>query len=186
MAKPKEPPPTTLPRSIIAAAPTASKIAAQVVALEILLQTYEKELIAARPDVIQLARAFVALRRLKDKFKDLKAAFDALFDKHAKEIIPDAFEAAGITNAPLAEGFRVGTSTRTFASIKEGMKEQAFKWMKKNGMGDLIIPTVFAQSLSSAVHYRIEEENKGMPDNLFNVLPVNNTSVTKTEPKKGD
>lgn len=181
---PKEAPPPTLPRTIIEAVPSAAKLAAGIAALDALLTTYQKDLKKTHRDPVKLARAFVAMHRLNMKLDEFGKRWEQHWKDYKTEVIPNVLDEAGLTNVPLAEGFRVGTSTKTFAGIREGKKDDGLEWLRKNGLGDLIYETYNSQALSSAVAYMIEEENKTPPDDLFNVASVNNTSVTRTE-KKG-
>lgn len=181
MAKPT---PGSLPASIVAAAPTTALMAKNAMDQQALILKLEKELLKAGRDPVMLARAFVAMHRLNDRFATLEKEWTSLYDACKKETLPNALQAAGITNVPLAEGFRVGYATKTYAAIREGMKDKAFAWLRKNKLKDLIVETVYPQSLSKAAAYRIEEENLSMPDDLFHVHPVFTTSVNSTKARE--
>lgn len=135
---------------------------------------------ANKKSTISLARAYVVLYKLNEAVEVFDKAFTALFEKFKKEVIPQAFEQAGIPSIPLDEGMRVGTSHRTFASIKPGSKEAAYDWLRAN-YPDIIQPTVNSSTLSALAKSLQEEDNKELPENLFNVALVPTTSVTVTK-----
>ncbi len=136
---------------------------------------------AEKAGPVQMARAFVVLHRLNERmlsdekaFKDFKALY-----KQTKELtVPNCFEQAGVPNVPLDEGFRVGISVNTRASIREGKKAEAFVWLRDNDKGDIIQPTINASTLS-ALAKQLGENNIDMPDDIFNVARMPNASVTK-------
>jgi hypothetical protein len=55
-------------------------------------------------------------------------------------------EAAGVTSIAI-EGKNCHRKLDRYFSLKD--KEQGFKWLRDNGLGHLILPTVNSQSLSS-------------------------------------
>jgi hypothetical protein len=136
---------------------------------------------ASRLGVVSLARNFVALHFLKNDMELLEKQFSALFEYYKTNAVPTSMEISGVTNVPLAEGFRVGTSSRLWVAVKPGAKEPAFAWLKENGLGDLIQPAVNTQTLSAAVKEQLEETNVEPPPDLFNVTLTQTTSVTSTK-----
>lgn len=196
MAKPKTPaapkvsvqdsarPP--LPKSIIEALPVAKDINELVVKAGRLHGQLVKELARAeKAGAIPLARAFVVLHRLMASIEDALKPFDVTFKEFKEVRVPAIFEAAGVPNVPLDEGFRVGVSAKFRASLKSeddgGDRDKAYKWLRDNGLGDLISTTVNAGTLSSAAKNMMENDNKELPSTLFNVAFVPNTSVNTTK-----
>lgn len=172
----------TLPRSIVEAAPTAARIAETLHQLDGMLASLERDLEkAARSGVVPLARAFVALHRLKDKVEGFSKGFGALFEQTQTHTVPDAFETEGVPHVPLTEGFRVTTSATLYASIKGDRKQEAWNWLRKHRLGDLITETVNASTLSAAARRMREEDNIDLPDDLFTVADLHRTSVTQTK-----
>lgn len=161
-------------------------MAKAIIAIQADIPKLEKELLKAGRDPVALARAYVAMHRLNDRVDLLTKEWTALYDTYKKETVPNALQAAGITNVPLAEGYRVGYSTRTFASVRDGMKDKAYAWLRKNKLKELIVETVWPQSLSKAVQYRLEEQNLTVPDDLFSVHPIFTTSVTSTKAREDE
>lgn len=130
---------------------------------------------------VQLARAFVVLHRLNERLlsedKALKP-LKALWKDYKESKVPEAFEQAGVPNVPLDEGFRVGIAIRTVASVIPGKKDDAFAWLEANDARDLIQSTINASTLSAYAKQR-GEKNEDLPADIFNVVLMPNTSVTK-------
>lgn len=133
-----------------------------------------------RKSTISLARAYVVLYKLNEKVEEFDKAFSLLFEKYKKELIPAAFEQAGIPSLPLDEGVRVGTSYRTFASIRPEEKVRAYDWLREK-YPDVITAVVNSSTLSSLAKSLQEEDNVELPSDLFNVALVPTTSVTVTK-----
>ncbi len=129
---------------------------------------------------LPMARAYVVLHRMQARIEDILKPFDARI-KLIKELeIPEAFEAAGVPSITLDEGFRVGISIRTLASIKPGQKDAAIAWLQEIGKADIVQSTINSSTLS-AFAKEMGEDNKDLPDDIFNVARVPNTSVTVTK-----
>ncbi len=179
--------PGTLPATIANALPSAMQAMKHMAAFEQVVPFIAKDLEKAKNGgAIHLARAFVALHRMEKRIDEaLKPLFgkDQLFERYKTHEIPALFEAEGITNVPLAEGYRVGISSRFLASIRPDQRDAAYDWLRANGLADIIQPTVNAGTLSAALKKELEDNNKEAPGDLFNVALVPNTSVTTTEKK---
>lgn len=173
--------PATLPKSLVDTLPQSLSVSKAVDALGVLLKALDKDMNKqCKKGAIDAARSFVVLRRLKDKFENLDKTWKALFAHYDKEVLPELFEAAGVTSLPLTEGFRVGVSNKFYASIKEGKRDEGWEWLRANGLSEIITETVNASSLSAAIKHEIKENNLEPPENLFTTAWVPNTSVTKT------
>jgi hypothetical protein len=177
----KKAPPKKLPASIVNAAPTTLKIVQLIGTAAKLTKQLEKEMLRAKKGgSIPLARAFIALHRLNFRIGEELEPITQLFKKYKELEVPQTFEADKITHVPLEEGFRVGLSSRLFASIPAGKREEAYVWLQENGLGDLITTTVNAGTLSAAAKELMEEKNMELPKELFTTAWVPNTSVTTT------
>lgn len=151
-------------------------------AIEALLPTLEKELAAAvKAGHVQTARAYVLFHRLNERMLSEEKAFKpfkTLFGTYKNVKVPEVLEQSGVDNVPLSEGFTVGYSVNIRASVVPGQKEAAFAWLTENDKGDLIQETLNASTLS-AFAKEMREQNKDLPDDLFNVAEMNVASVRK-------
>lgn len=177
-----EKPKATLPRTIVEALPSSANMAKSVDQLGDGLAKLIKELDAACiKGAVPAAQAYVALHRLHDKIDAFCKMFDAFYSIAKGQRLPEVIEASGQDFIPLKEGFRVGVSHVYRASIREGKKDDAFVWLANHHLGDLITSTVNASTLSAAAKHMIEDENKDLPPDLFNVAQMPITSVTATK-----
>lgn len=135
---------------------------------------------AEKDGVVELTRAFVELRGVKDKLDAIAKDFSKVYEDFKVGRLPAAFELAGVPTVNLDEGYRVTVSHRVFASVKGDRKEQAYQWLKENGFGDLVTQTVNTATLSAAAK-AMAEENQELDPDLFNIAIIPTTSVTKTK-----
>ena len=125
-----------------------------------------------------MARQYLEVRALYDEMEAVNKKIGELKRRMAEEMIPQAFEDAGVTTITLKEGFRVTISAFVRASTRD--MEAGIKWMKKHGHGDIVKETINAQTLG-ALARTFMEENKNLPEDLFNVYVGTNTSITKVK-----
>ena len=92
-------------------------------------------------DKSSLAEQVSKLKDLEDqikdtekKLKDLKANADAL----SGEVIPTMMTEMNISTMKLADGSAVEVKPVYGASIPIAKKEEAYNWLRQNGLGDLI------------------------------------------------
>lgn len=175
-------PKTPLPKTLTAALPVAGDLVKHSDAIRRLEATLREQMNAARKSgAVPLARAFVVYHRAMERVAlDLKP-IEALFKQFKEADLPATFEQDGVTSIPLAEGYRVGVSTTTRASIREGQRAAAYKWLRDNGLGDIIGETINSGTLSSTAKKMQEDNNRELPEQLFNVALMPNTSVTQTK-----
>jgi len=132
---------------------------------------------------IELARYFVRVRETKDQLEKILKPFDAFYETLAKVKIPETFDRHGVPSVTLDEGYRVTVSHALRASIRGGVdKEAAYEWLRDNGLGDIVTQTVNASTLS-AVAKTMGEDNKELPEGLFNVAIMPNTSFNRIKGK---
>ncbi len=175
-------PAAPLPPSLISALPVAKELVMHSDRIAALTKKLQTDMTAARRNgATALARAYVVFKRAVEKLEaDLKP-LDALFKSYKDELVPETLDDEGVTNVPLAEGFRVGTSLVFRASIREGKKTEAYAWLRKNKHADIIAEAVNASTLSSVAGELLKDHCLELPGDLFNVAIMNNTSVTSTK-----
>jgi hypothetical protein len=109
--------------------------------------------------------------------KQRKRVYQAIEDM-SRKTIPEMMEEQGIKTITLEDiGYRFTVAQRYSCSMPD--KEAGMAWLKANGLGDLIQPTVNAQTLSSAAKKRLEDDGLEMPTDLFNTSWMAYTSATK-------
>ena len=134
--------------------------------------------------MFDLADELKRLRDLKDdleaQVKDVNAKIEEA-DYKLSEVMAET-ETQNFTRA----GTMFCLTTKTRASAAAGVKDDLYEALRDNGYGDLVYETVNANSLSSFVKERIEENGDALPDwlmGLVNVFDKVTVSVRKATKK---
>ena len=117
-----------------------------------------KESLGAVNEAKELSDQVVKLRSLEDeiveedkKIKELKRKAELL----SGEVIPTMMQEMNISTLKLADGSAVEVKPIYGASIPKDKQEGAFKWLRDNGLGDLIKNQII-------VAFGRNEDNKAM------------------------
>ena len=117
-----------------------------------------KESLGAVNEAKELSDQVVKLRSLEDeiveqenKIKELKRKSELL----SGEVIPTMMQEMNISTLKLADGSAVEVKPIYGASIPKAKQEEAFKWLRDNGLGDLIKNQII-------VAFGRNEDNKAM------------------------
>ena len=117
-----------------------------------------KESLGAVNEANELSDQVVKLRSLEDeiaaeekKIKELKRQSELL----SGEVIPTMMQEMNISTLKLADGSAVEVKPIYGASIPKAKQEEAFKWLRDNGLGDLIKNQII-------VAFGRNEDNKAM------------------------
>jgi len=139
----------------------------------------QTESITQTNDAKTLADQIIKLRDLEDKIKvaednlkNLKQQADAL----SGEVIPTMMTEMNISTMKLADGSAVEVKPVYGASISIAKKEEAYQWLRDNGLGDLIKNEV-------TVSFGRNEDNKAIAyANLAQGQGFQPTQKLKVEP----
>lgn len=179
--KPAKPAPSVLASTLIKTVPSSHTVMLAMAEIAKEIPKLQKQVDACqKKGAIPLARAYVVLHRMQARIDEILKPLAELSAQIKGVAIPEAFEAAGIPSVNLEEGFRVAVSVSTRASVRPGQKDAAIAWLSDNGYADLVQSTVNASTLSSLAK-QIGEDNRDLPDSIFNVALMPNTSVTATK-----
>ena len=126
------------------------------------------------------AEYYRQVRETHDAIDDLKKKAYAVMDKYAMQILPQLFEDENVSTITLASGYRVTIRDVLRASIPADKKPEAYDWLVRNDLGDLISETVNASSLSATARSLIEE-GRQLPDDLFKTVILPQVSMTKVK-----
>ncbi len=100
-----------------------------------------KESLGAVNEAKELSDQVVNLRSLEDEIEDKEKELKELKRKSellSGEVIPTMMQEMNISTLKLADGTSVEVKPVYGASIPIAKKEEAFKWLRDNGLGDLI------------------------------------------------
>ena len=116
----------------------------------------DQQEIIEKTDISTLSRYCLMLQNLEDQMlnmeKDLKKLKEEA-DKIGSEIIPNLLAEQGLSSLKLADGSSIDIRKSYNCTIKKDQVESAFKWLRDNGLGDLIKNEV-------AVQFGKGEDNK--------------------------
>lgn len=128
-------------------------------------------------DHLQIIRFFKSVSDAYDSFSEMKKGLNAVYDSFSQEKVPDALRAKEVKFLMIEGIGRVGMSNRWSCSILD--KDRGFQWLREQNAGDMIKPSVHAQTLASFAKDRLETYGKEMPDDIFKVSINTYTSITK-------
>lgn len=149
-----------------------------------LLTHAAQKLATRREDVLHLAmtedsldetvQAWVQSRALADTVKALKTEIDDLVTELRDNHVPWQIDLHNSDHG-LKEGAAVRHALGLIkinhhvkASVSNGMKPEAYAWLRKNGLGGVIIETISAQTLGRTARELIED-GKDLPPDYFTV-----------------
>ena len=137
------------------------------------------ESITQTNDVKSLADQVVKLKDLEDKIKNAEESLKKLKDQAdmiSGDIIPTMMTEMNISTMKLADGSAVEVKPVYGASISIAKKEEAYQWLRDNGLGDLIKNEV-------TVSFGRNEDNKAIAyANLAQGQGFQPTQKLKVEP----
>ena len=137
------------------------------------------------------------INKLADKIKELQAhqkqlevQEDSIKQKKkdiellSGEVIPTMLSEMGLSYLKLQDGSSIEVKTNYSATITQANKENAFKWLRENGLGDIIkneISVSFGRNEDNKLVRERIEAGKEMPTELFNVFIGNKTTIKRKQ-----
>ena len=112
------------------------------------LEDFERDQqeVIEKTDIQQLSSYCLELQALEDditsKEEELKKQKEKA-DKIASEIIPNMLAEQGLSSLKLADGSGVEIRKTYSCTVKKDNLESAYKWLRDNGLGDIIKNEVF-------------------------------------------
>ena len=112
------------------------------------LQDFEKDQqeVIEKTDIQQLSSYCLELQALEDEISTKEEETKKLkekADKIASEIIPNMLAEQGLSSLKLADGSGVEIRKTYSCTVKKDNLESAYKWLRENGLGDIIKNEVF-------------------------------------------
>jgi len=117
------------------------------------------------------------VRQYDDNLKYLKKRMGDIYKRMKEEIVPQKFTEQGISSITV-DGFRFTVSAQSRTSIQKDMKDEAYLWLRNNGLGDIVTETVNSSTLSATAK-TLMSDGIDLPDDIFNIYSFENTSITK-------
>lgn len=138
-------------------------------------------------DTVDLAITYAAFKNTLDDISHQTEQLDASFKSLKTEDLPKLYKLRHVKTVPVQDlGFSVGYVTKFFASFPKSKEQEAFSYLRENGLRHIIKPTVNVKTLTSSLKEVYEKygEDK-IPTNIFNIGFADTTSLRKlSQPKK--
>jgi hypothetical protein len=144
-----------------------------------LLDAEGREVISA-DDPAELVRTYADLREQAEALRDSVANFSKMEQALSYDIIPSAFDRAGIQNIRVTGYGLVGLTRRWSCSFLEGKKEAGFAYLRENNQGGMIIETVPAPTLGAWAHAVTDETGVEPPDSIFKTSIARSVSLRRS------
>jgi len=131
----------------------------------------------------EIMTKYMKLLEFIEDIKQIKSELEALKGSLSYTLIPEYMDERKMKTVTIDElGVRVSTTSSISAKVASGMKDEAFAYLEKIGHGDEITRTINASTLSRIAR-EMMEENKELPEEIFNTDAKRNISVTKVKAK---
>jgi len=140
----------------------------------------QTESITQTNDVKSLSDQVIKLRDLEDQIKNVEDNLKSLKQKAdtlSGEVIPTMMTEMNISTMKLADGSAIEVKPVYGASIPKDRQEEAFNWLRENGLGDLIkneVTVSFGRNEDNkAAEYAVLAQGQGyQPTQKLKVEPM--------------
>ena len=155
--------------------------------IDSLANTSSNDMQALSDQVIKLRNLEDDLEKQEEKLKKLKNDIDVL----SGDVIPTMMTEMNVSKFTLADGAGVEVKPVYGASITVAKKEEAFNWLRDNGLGDLIkneITVSFGRNEDNkAAEYASLAQGQGyQPNQKLKVEPMTLKALVRERIEKGD
>ena len=152
-----------------------------------------KQDLASANDAKQLSDQVVKLQNLEEQIGDKEQELKELKRKVelvSAEVIPTMMQEMNISTLKLADGTSVEVKPVYGASIPSDKKEEAYKWLRENGLGDLIkneVTVAFGRSEDDkAQQYAVLAQGQGyQPVQKLKVEPMTLKALVRERIESG-
>jgi hypothetical protein len=153
----------------------------------------QTESITQTNDAKALSDQVIKLRNLEDEIKIVEESLKQLKQQAetlSGEVIPTMMTEMNISTMKLADGSAIEVKPVYGASIPIEKKEEAFKWLRDNGLGDLIkneVTVSFGRNEDNkAVEYAVLAQGQGyQPTQKLKVEPMTLKALVRERIEKG-
>lgn len=153
----------------------------------------QTESITQANDAKELSAQVVKLRNLEDQIKVAEESLKQLKKQEeilSSEIIPTMMTEMNISTMKLADGSAIEVKPVYGASIPADKKEEAFNWLRENGLGDLIkneVTVSFGRNEDNkAAEYAVLAQGQGyQPTQKLKVEPMTLKALVRERIESG-
>ena len=144
-------------------------------------------------DIKELSAQVIKLRDMEDKFKTKEEELKKIkndIDVLSGEVIPTMMTEMNISKFSLEDGAGVEVNPVYSASIPKAKEEEAFNWLRNNGLGDIIknmVTVSFGRNEDNkAADYAVLAQGHGyQPTQKLKVEPMTLKALVRERTEKG-
>jgi hypothetical protein len=129
----------------------------------------------------ELVRHYADLREEAVLLRDAVAQLSKMEQAMSYDIIPLAFDRAGIKQVKVIGYGLVGLTRRWSCSFLEGKKEDGFAYLRDQGQSGMIIETVPAPTLGAWAHAVTDETGVEPPQDIFKTSVARSVSLRRSK-----
>lgn len=115
---------------------------------------------------VDMGRLMVQVRQELDAATDVKSRFEKQYDT-IKRALPKKMEEAGLEKFTV-DGRPITTRIEIYTSIPADHREEAYAWLRKHGLGEIITNTVNGSTLRATVKEQLHN-GQHFPEDLFKI-----------------
>lgn len=149
--------------------------------LDTIFEHFESEVTSIdKMSLADAAENYVVLKNLDERLEEVAKRLGKIVEHIKTKTMPTLFERDKLTSCNTKLGYRVAVSMLTRATMVD--KEGGKKWLRDNGLGDIVTETVNASTLAATARTLLED-GKELDPILFSVVLMPTTNVTKVKAK---
>ena len=153
----------------------------------------QEEVLTRTKEIRSLSDQVLRLRELEDEFKKEEESLKTKqkeIDRISQDVIPTMLSEMGLSSLKLADGSAVDVKPFYSASISVKNREAAYKWLRDNGLGDIIkndVTVSFGRNEDNkAVEYANLAKSHGFePTQKLKVEPMTLKAMVRERIEKG-
>ena len=154
----------------------------------------QTEVLTKTKEIKSLSDQVLKLRELEDDYAQSEKALkdkQKEIDRISQDVIPTLLGEMGLSSLKLADGSAVDVKPFYRASIAVKNRDAAYKWLRDNGLGDIIkndVTVSFGKNEDNkAVEYANLAQSQGFqPTQKFKVEPMTLKALVRERIEKGE
>ena len=130
--------------------------------------------------VSEIIQEFAKAKKKLEAAKKVKTEWQKKYDAIRLNILPERLEEEDTSTVTVRGAGRVALQSDLYFSIPADSREEAFRWLRENGHGDIIKPTVNS-STGKAFAKECIKSGIQLPEDLFKVTPYTRAQLTEVK-----
>ena len=124
-----------------------------------------------------MAQHMKEVKEKLDEAKEIKSELQKEYDHLRLNKIPEKLDEEGVANVTFPDIGRVQATSDIYAAIPAAQKDEAWKWLRENGHGGIIVDYIHPGTLKATLKSLVKK-GESLPD-CFKVTPFSRASIVK-------